>query len=220
MSQNPFLVGTLEQPTIVVRTGQDQQNPHIGLLTIDEWTVKCAVGRNGLVEPHLKREGDGKTPRGRYPLRYGFYDPAVFGDEPRSFDFPFLPKPENYRWVEDPDSPFYNQLVFETDETQASRRGERLFDLIIPVGWNDALFSTSFSFLFPQSCFLFELPFAQQVSRLALLLSRGRVQVSKRNPVWSRAHHYGSVSRVPLHEDRGNALPFRPWRCADLPMFR
>ncbi len=33
----------------------------------------------------------------------------------------------------------YNQLVFETDETQASRRGERLFDLIIPVGWNDAL---------------------------------------------------------------------------------
>lgn len=49
MSQNPFLVGTLEQPTIVVRTGQDQKNPHIGLLTIDEWTVKCAVGRNGLV---------------------------------------------------------------------------------------------------------------------------------------------------------------------------
>src|SRR5690606_33575178 len=139
MSQNPFLVGTLEQPTIVVRTGQDQQNPHIGLLTIDEWTVKCAVGRNGLVEPQLKREGDGKTPRGRYPLRYGFYDPAVFGDEPRGFDFPFLPKPENYRWVEDPDNPFYNQLVFETDETQASRRGERLFDLIIPVGWNDAL---------------------------------------------------------------------------------
>ncbi|KAB2675695.1 L,D-transpeptidase family protein [Brucella tritici] len=139
MSQNPFLVGTLEQPTIVVRTGQDQQTPHIGLLTIDEWTVKCAVGRNGLVEPQLKREGDGKTPRGRYPLRYGFYDPAVFGDEPRSFDFPFLPKPENYRWVEDADSPFYNQLVFETDETQASRRGEWLFDLIIPVGWNDAL---------------------------------------------------------------------------------
>ncbi len=62
MSQNPFLVGTLEQPTIVVRTGQDQQNPHIGLLTIDEWTVKCAIGRNGLVEPQLKREGDGKTP--------------------------------------------------------------------------------------------------------------------------------------------------------------
>ena len=139
MSQNPFMVGTLEQPTIVVRTGQDPQNPHIGLLTIDDWTVKCAIGRNGLIDPQLKREGDGKTPRGRHPLRYGFYDPEVFGDEPRSFDFPFLPKPENYRWVEDADSPFYNQLVFETDETQPSRRGERLFDLIIPVGWNDAL---------------------------------------------------------------------------------
>lgn len=139
MSQNPFMVGTLEQPTIVVRTGQDPQNPHIGLLTIDDWTVKCAIGRNGLVDAPLKREGDGKTPRGRHPLRYGFYDPEVFGDKPRGFDFPFLPKPENYRWIEDADSPFYNQLVFETDETQASRRGERLFDLIIPVGWNDAL---------------------------------------------------------------------------------
>lgn len=139
MSQNPFMVGTLEQPTIVVRTGQDPENPHIGLLTIDDWTVKCAIGRNGLIDPQLKREGDGKTPRGRYPLRYGFYDPSVFGDELRGLDFPFLPKPENYRWVEDADNPFYNQLVFETDETQASRHGERLFDLIIPVGWNDAL---------------------------------------------------------------------------------
>ncbi|WP_288192285.1 succinylglutamate desuccinylase/aspartoacylase family protein [uncultured Phyllobacterium sp.] len=139
MSQNPFMVGTLEQPTIVVRTGYDPQTPHIGLLTIGDWTVKCAIGRNGLVDPQLKREGDGKTPRGRHPLRYGFYDPTVFGDEPRGFDFPFLPKPENYRWIEDADSPFYNQLVFETDETQVSRRGERLFDLIIPVGWNDAL---------------------------------------------------------------------------------
>lgn len=91
MSQNPFMVGTLEQPTIVVRTGYDPQTPHIGLLTIGDWTVKCAIGRNGLVDPQLKREGDGKTPRGRHPLRYGFYDPTVFGEEPRGFDFRFCP---------------------------------------------------------------------------------------------------------------------------------
>jgi len=139
MSQNPFMVGTLEQNTIVVRVGHDPDAPHIGTLTIDDWTVKCAVGRNGLAEPQHKREGDGRTPIGRYPLRYGFYDPDVFGDAPRGFDFPFLPKPANYRWVEDRDSPFYNQLVFETDETQPSRRGERLFDLFIPVGWNDSI---------------------------------------------------------------------------------
>lgn len=72
MSQNPFMVGTLEQPTIVVRTGYDPQTPHIGLLTIGDWTVKCAIGRNGLVDPQLKREGDGKTPRGRHPCVMGF----------------------------------------------------------------------------------------------------------------------------------------------------
>ncbi|MGH6762587.1 MAG: L,D-transpeptidase family protein [Phyllobacterium sp.] len=139
MSQNPFMVGTLEQNTIVVRVGHDPDAPHIGTLTIDDWTVKCAIGRGGLVEPQHKREGDGKTPIGRYPLRYGFYDPDVFGDTPRAFDFPFLRKPPNYRWIEDRESPFYNQLVFETDETQPSRLGERLFDLFIPVGWNDSL---------------------------------------------------------------------------------
>lgn len=133
------MVGTLEQNTIVVRVGHDPDAPHIGTLTIDDWTVKCAVGRGGLAEPQHKREGDGKTPIGRYPLRYGFYDPEVFGDELDGFDFPFLPKPPNYRWIEDRDSPFYNQLVFETDETQPSRRGERLFDLFIPVGWNDSM---------------------------------------------------------------------------------
>ncbi|QIG50754.1 L,D-transpeptidase family protein [Nordella sp. HKS 07] len=139
MNQNPFMVGTLEQKTIVVRVGHDPGAAHIGTLTIDDWTVKCAVGRGGLVEPQHKREGDGKTPIGRYPLRYGFYDPDVFGDAPRGFDFPFLPKPPNYRWIEDPGSAFYNKLVFETDETQPSRRGESLFDLFIPVGWNDSL---------------------------------------------------------------------------------
>jgi len=139
MSQKPFMVGTLEQNTIVVRVGHDPHAPHIGTLTIDDWTVKCAVGRNGLVEAQHKREGDGKTPIGRYPLRYGFYDPDVFGNEPGDFGFPFLPKPANYRWIEDRGSPFYNQLVFETDETQPSRRGERLFDLFIPVGWNDSI---------------------------------------------------------------------------------
>lgn len=130
---------TLTQPVIIVRTGQDAQNPHIGILTIGDWSVKCSTGRNGLVNAADKREGDAKTPIGRYPLRYGFYDPTVFSDAFRSFDFPFLPKPENYRWSEDPESEFYNQLVFETDESQPSRRGERLFDVFIPVGWNDAV---------------------------------------------------------------------------------
>lgn len=130
---------TLSQPVIIVHAGQDAQNPHIGILTIDNWSVKCATGRNGLVNPAEKREGDGKTPIGRYPLRYGFYDPSVFSDAFRNFDFPFLPKPENYRWSEDPESMFYNQMVFETDQSQPSRHGERLFDVFIPVGWNDTI---------------------------------------------------------------------------------
>lgn len=135
---NDISASHLVQPVIKVRAGQDPDQPHRGTLTIGNWTIPCAVGRSGLRDPALKREGDGATPIGTFPLRYGFYDPEALGDEPRSFAFPFLEKPANYNWVEDPESPFYNQFVLDMSPEALIRTGERLFDLFIPVGWNDS----------------------------------------------------------------------------------
>ena len=130
---------TLMQPVIRGRTGQTPAQPHQGILSIGDWSVPCATGHGGLIAAHLKREGDGATPSGCFPLRYGFFDPTTFAaDDFAGLAFPFLPKPANYVWPEDGLSPFYNRMVFDTDPQTPSRLGDRIFDLIVPIGWNDA----------------------------------------------------------------------------------
>ena len=43
----------------------------IGTLILGEWSTKCALGRSGIVT--AKREGDGGTPAGLFPLRCVYY---------------------------------------------------------------------------------------------------------------------------------------------------
>ncbi|WP_102224869.1 L,D-transpeptidase family protein [Acidimangrovimonas sediminis] len=123
--------------TITVRSGADPAAPHLGTLRIGTWEVPCVTGKGGLATPGRKREGDMCTPIGTFPLRYGFYDPAVFGDAPRGFAFPFVEKPAGWFWVEDCDDPLYNRLACDPAGRPA-RTNESLFDLFVPVGWNDA----------------------------------------------------------------------------------
>lgn len=127
-----------DQPAIIVRTGQDPANPHHGTFTIGDWSVKCAVGRNGLVAANHKREGDGCTPIGRFPLRYGFFDPKILGRAALDFTFPFKEKPQNYYWSELPDSPVYNQFLLMRTVVEDLPQYEHLFDLFVPIGWNDS----------------------------------------------------------------------------------
>ncbi|MBT9245898.1 succinylglutamate desuccinylase/aspartoacylase family protein [Gemmobacter fulvus] len=125
--------------TITVRAGQDAAAPHRGTLTIGDWTVPCAVGRSGIVDPALKREGDGATPAGRFALRYGFYEPGVFADaEMAAMAFPFKPKPDSYDWIENPASPDYNRMRARSHNEPPPERAPKLFDIFIPLGWNDA----------------------------------------------------------------------------------
>ena len=133
-----FLPDTHDPLLVSVTAGDDPDLPHRGRLSVGDWTVPCVIGRNGLVEPHRKREGDGATPIGVYPLRYGFYDPHVFEDAPRGFAFPFVPKPQAYDWVEDPDSIHYNRLRITANADRPDATQEGLFDLFVPIGWNDA----------------------------------------------------------------------------------
>ncbi len=131
-------------PIITVRIPHNTDPIWRGTLHIGEWGVPCVVGRNGLVPPNEKREGDGKTPIGRYPLRYGFYDPVNLPEFPRDLAFPFVPYDPAMWWEEDPANPDYNRLLFRAPEdidpyALAERRAGHLFDMFIPVGWNDAI---------------------------------------------------------------------------------
>jgi L,D-peptidoglycan transpeptidase YkuD (ErfK/YbiS/YcfS/YnhG family) len=131
-------------PTITVRAGGDPAERHRGVLGIGSWTVPCVVGQHGLVPAAEKREGDRRTPIGVFPLRYGLYDPVKCPGFPEGLRFPFVPLQEDMIWEEDPASPHYNRLIRaagrhrDTDRL-VRRRDEGLFDLVIPIGYNDSV---------------------------------------------------------------------------------
>lgn len=106
----------------------------------NSWRCEAAfrgtVGRNGLIDASLKREGDGCTPCGTYALRRGLWREADI--ETR---FAMELYDDGCVWVDDPSSADYNTLVRGVG-TEAAVRGERLaevgttYDYIVVVEYN------------------------------------------------------------------------------------
>ncbi|MDH7801472.1 MULTISPECIES: succinylglutamate desuccinylase/aspartoacylase family protein [unclassified Rhizobium] len=130
-------------PTVKVRVRRNSTELHHGTLSIDDWTVPCVVGRGGLITTSLKREGDGCTPIGVFPLRYGFFNSSRWAPPASGLSFPFVPMTDEMVWEEDPGSPTYNRLTITPggapDAERINRvRSEPLFDIVVPIGHNDA----------------------------------------------------------------------------------
>ncbi len=97
---------------------------------------RCAVGRGGL--KHDKLEGDGATPIGLWPLRELLY-------RPDRLDLPACGLParalrSNDGWCDDPTDSAYNKPVLLPYAAghETLWRDDGLYDLIIPMGYNDA----------------------------------------------------------------------------------
>lgn len=79
--------------------------------TKGKWTkvASCAavVGRKGLISAEEKREGDGHTPTGTYPLTRTFGQ----GKAPKGAKMPWRSVNANDYWVDDPKSDDYNTWV-------------------------------------------------------------------------------------------------------------
>ena len=97
--------------------------------------MRCALGRGGIVGE--KREGDGATPAGNFPLRVVFYRadrlPAPEAGLPVKSIW------ETDGWCDDPESADYNRLV---DLPHPARheflwRDDGLYDLVVVIGYND-----------------------------------------------------------------------------------
>ncbi|HEU0081774.1 MAG TPA: L,D-transpeptidase family protein [Bradyrhizobium sp.] len=129
-------------PTISVRVPRTGSAGWRGTLSIKHWSVPCVVGSGGLVATSEKREGDRKTPVGTFPLRYGLFRDLPALRALRDVRFPFVPCSDEMIWEED--GPDYNRLVFaEGFDRQGDRlarpRDHHLFDVIIPIGYNDSV---------------------------------------------------------------------------------
>jgi L,D-peptidoglycan transpeptidase YkuD (ErfK/YbiS/YcfS/YnhG family) len=95
-----------------------------------------AVGRSGIRLD--KREGDGATPAGVWPLREVFYRPDRLA-RPMT-GLPVRPLAPHDGWCDQPGDARYNRLVRLPYPASAERlwRGDNLYDLIVVVGYNDA----------------------------------------------------------------------------------
>ncbi len=96
---------------------------------------RCAIGRGGIAAE--KREGDGVTPVGTYPLRRVYYRADRLRPPRTGLDVTALAPADG--WSDAPDDLLYNTFVQHPHAHSAERlwRDDRLYDLIVVIGYND-----------------------------------------------------------------------------------
>lgn len=99
----------------------------------------CRIGRGGLAEGGEKREGDLKTPRGRFPLRCVYYRPDRMA--PPKTALPVMALTPEDGWCDEPAHPMYNRPVKLPFDWRHEKlwREDHVYDLIIPLGYNDGM---------------------------------------------------------------------------------
>jgi L,D-peptidoglycan transpeptidase YkuD (ErfK/YbiS/YcfS/YnhG family) len=107
-----------------------------GMLHWNDREYKCALGKGGVTED--KKEGDGATPIGCFPLREVMYRADKIGKPQTGLPLCELKKDDG--WCDDVDDANYNRKV--TLPYPASHeslwRDDDLYDIIVVVGYNDA----------------------------------------------------------------------------------
>jgi L,D-peptidoglycan transpeptidase YkuD (ErfK/YbiS/YcfS/YnhG family) len=99
--------------------------------------ARCVLGRSGVIEATDKREGDGATPLGVWPLRRIFFRPDRHTVP--STRLPVEALNPNLGWCDDPSSPDYNRLVAMpfTASHENLWRDDHLYDVMVELGYND-----------------------------------------------------------------------------------
>ena len=106
-----------------------------GFMVADGRRLRCTLGRGGIRSD--KREGDGATPVGLYPVRQLNYRRNRAGRPATAL--PARPIMRSHGWCDDPASPLYNRPVRLPFPASHERlwRDDRLYDAVISIGHND-----------------------------------------------------------------------------------
>jgi L,D-peptidoglycan transpeptidase YkuD (ErfK/YbiS/YcfS/YnhG family) len=105
-----------------------------GRLSWPGGAAAAACGRGGVRLD--KREGDGATPEGRFPLLHSYYRADRIAAPPTQLPISAL-RP-NDGWVDDPADPRYNRLVSlpHSAHHEEMWRTDALYDLLVLIGYN------------------------------------------------------------------------------------
>ena len=107
----------------------------VGTISFGGRTHRCALGSSGILA--AKREGDGATPAGRWPLKRVLYRP-----DRHALPLTGLPlsaiQPDD-GWCDDPADAAYNRPVAlpHRSSAEAMWRSDHLYDLVVVLGHND-----------------------------------------------------------------------------------
>ena len=105
-----------------------------GRLFWPDGNARAAVGKGGVrIE---KKEGDGATPAGSFPLLSAMYRPDRV--KPPVTDLPLTPLVKAHAWVDDPLDTNYNKLVELPYPAHVEKlwRADAIYDLLVVIGYN------------------------------------------------------------------------------------
>ena len=108
-----------------------------GKLVAGGLEARCALGRSGVIAAELKREGDGASPAGLWPMRRLLYRPDRVNLPKTALPVEALKREDG--WCDDPADPRYNRPVSLPYPASAERmwREDGLYDLVVVLGHND-----------------------------------------------------------------------------------
>ena len=106
-----------------------------GMFKFQDNAYPCALGRSGLTKD--KREGDGATPTGDFPLRSALFRPDRI-ERPTTM-LPLRALETRDGWCDDPSDTRYNQIVSLPYPSSAEQlwRDDHIYDVIVVIGYND-----------------------------------------------------------------------------------
>ena len=109
-----------------------------GRLTFGTIAMACAIGRGGPCAAADKREGDGCTPLGTWPIRGMLLRPGKASAA--GIQLPWRWLREGDGWSDDPADPAYNRPVHLPRGFSAENllRDDDAYDVIVVLGHNDA----------------------------------------------------------------------------------
>jgi L,D-peptidoglycan transpeptidase YkuD (ErfK/YbiS/YcfS/YnhG family) len=108
-----------------------------GMLSLGGRSVRCALGKGGVKPAADKREGDGASPAGVWPIRRLLWRPDK-GPAPTT-DLPALAIAADDGWCDAPGDAAYNRPVKLPYPASAERmwRDDEIYDLVLVLGHND-----------------------------------------------------------------------------------
>ncbi len=106
-----------------------------GIAAWGERRFSCTLGAGGVSEH--KREGDGATPAGCFPLRRVLFRPDRLSEPVTGLPVAALQPLD--AWCDDPADPRYNRFVRQpyAGRFEPLWRADEIYDVIVVVGYND-----------------------------------------------------------------------------------